>query len=177
MLRKLFLVLILGINSTAALAISNAELFAYAQANYPSIFSGNASAGTYLQYTYQYYQGSGTYLAVDNNDKIFMKGPFTHDAISEVGALADYQNAFRRFINQVGPQGPAGNDGAEVQQVHKVHKVNRCTRSTGPQGATRCYEVLTVQQVLTGANRYCNGTTGPGNAAGDMQYWDEERLG
>ncbi len=120
MLRKLFLVLILGINSTAALAISKAELFDYAQANYPSIFSGTATPGFYLQYTYQYYPGSGTYLAVDNNDKIFMKGPFTHDAISEVGTVADYQNAFRRFINQMGPQGPAGPVGPTGVKVPQV---------------------------------------------------------
>ena len=159
MLRKLFLVLILGINSTAALAISNAELFAYAQASYPSIFSGTASAGTYRQYTYQYYQGSGNYLAVDNNDKIFMKGSFTHDAISEVGTLADYQNAFRRFINQVGPQGPAGNDGAQglpgaqgpagaqVYRVHKVQWVHKaCQVSAGPAGPAGNQQVM--QQVI-----------------------------
>ena len=134
--------LILGINSTVALAISNADLFDYARANYPSIFQGSVSSGTYLQYTFQFYAGSGNYLAVDNNDKIFMLGPFTNDVISEVGPVADYQNAFRRFINQVGPQGPAGAvgptgaqgsmgftgaQGAVLQehQEHKEHKVQR----------------------------------------------------
>jgi len=125
MLRKLFLVLILGINSMAALAISNAELFVYAQTTYPTVFAGPAIAGTHLQYNFNYYTGSQNYLAVDNNAHIFMKGPFTNDVISDVGAVADYQNALRRFIDQVGPPGPMGPSGPQGPMGPQ-----------GPQGAT-----------------------------------------
>lgn len=93
--------MMLLLNTTSVFAVTNAELFTYAQANYPSTFSGTVEAGVYQQYTYNYFQGTNNYLAVDNNAKIFMLGPFTNNIVSEVGSVADYQNALRRFIGAV----------------------------------------------------------------------------
>ena len=114
--------MMLLLNTTSVFAVTNAELFTYAQANYPSTFSGTVEAGVYEQYTYNYFQGTNNYLAVDNNAKIFILGPFTNNIISEVGSVADYQNALRRFIGQVGATGPQGLTGA--------------TGATGLQGLT-----------------------------------------
>jgi alpha-tubulin suppressor-like RCC1 family protein len=80
--------------SLGVVPISNARLFAYAEANFSSIFKGPPSAGQYQQYSYRYYPTSGNYLAVDSSSAIFVLGPYTGGVLSPVGAV----ESFRSYI-------------------------------------------------------------------------------
>lgn len=76
---------------TPTVPISDDRVFAYAEANYPSIFTGTAIEGQYQQYNYRYYPGSENYLAVDSSGVIFILGPYlTGNVISSVGSVNDY---------------------------------------------------------------------------------------
>jgi endonuclease G len=85
--------------SSLALAITpadspaNSRVFAYAEANFPSIFTDAGTAGQYQQYLYRYYPASGNYLGIDPDGNIVILGPFTGNVLSTVGNVADYQSA------------------------------------------------------------------------------------
>jgi sugar lactone lactonase YvrE len=87
-LKKLIALLLLALFSTTAFAISNAQVFTYAAANYPSLFSGNPTSGQYQQYNYQYYPASKNYLAVDKTGMIHILGPHTGSVITPIGSVA-----------------------------------------------------------------------------------------
>lgn len=91
-LRKLIALLSLCLSSTTvfAVTVTDAQVFAYAEANYPSLFTGTATAGQYLQYNYRYYSASGNYLAVDTAGEIFVLGPYTGNVITSVGLATAY---------------------------------------------------------------------------------------
>lgn len=72
-------------------AVTDAQLFAYAEANYPGIFAGSGVAGNYQNYRYRYYPGSGNFLGIDDSGMVFLLGPFTANkltALSSVNAFA-----------------------------------------------------------------------------------------
>lgn len=94
-LKKLIAMLLFAtISSTAFAAITDAQLFAYAEANYSSIFTGAATAGqTAYQgssYDYRYYPASKNYLAVDTTGGIYVLGPVSGNAILNVGTLTAF---------------------------------------------------------------------------------------
>lgn len=89
-LKMLIAPLLLAMISTTAFAVTDNQAFAYAEANYPSIFTGTATAGQYLQYNYRYYPASGNYLAVDTSGVIFILGPYTGNVITSVGPVTAY---------------------------------------------------------------------------------------
>ena len=153
----------------AALAISNAELFVYAQTTYPTVFAGPAIAGTYLQYNFNYYTDSQNYLAVDNNAHIFMRGPFTNGVISDVGAVADYQNAFRRFLAF------AGN--AEIPAFPEAQGGG--ASSIGGRGGV-IIEVTNLNDSGPGSLRACVKASGPRTCvfrvSGDIKLKSELRV-
>ena len=91
--KTLAALLLLAIISTTASAITDDQVFAYAAANYPSLFSGTATAGQYQQYTYQYYPTSGNFLAVDNTGMIYILGPASGGVIEAVVTVASIANA------------------------------------------------------------------------------------
>jgi endonuclease G len=72
---------------------SNSRVFAYAEANFPSIFTNAGTAGQYQQYLYRYYPASGNYLGIDPDGKIVILGPYTGNVLQTVGNVADYQSA------------------------------------------------------------------------------------
>lgn len=80
--------------AASCILISNDRVFAYAEANYPTLFTGTATAGQYQQYDYQYYQASQNYLAVDTSGMIFLLGSYTNGAITPVGQV----ESFRSYI-------------------------------------------------------------------------------
>ena len=80
-----------GVIPAASSSISDAQVFAYAEANYPSIFTGAATAGRYQQYNYRYYPASGNYLAVvDATGMIYILGPVSGGVITSVGAVSSF---------------------------------------------------------------------------------------
>lgn len=89
-LKKLLAILLFVSFSTTAFAITDNQVFAYAEANFPSLFSGAASSGQYQQYNYRCYQTSGNCLAVDTSSNIFIKGPYTGDAVTLVGPVSAF---------------------------------------------------------------------------------------
>lgn len=91
--KKLIAIWLLAMISTAAFAITDAEVFVYAEANYPSLFAGTPTAGQYKQYDYRYYQTSQNYLAVDTSGVIWLLGPFTNGGIAYVGPVSAFASA------------------------------------------------------------------------------------
>lgn len=84
----------IGASSTS---ISNARVFAYAEANFPALFAGTPTSGqtTYQgkQYSYQYYPASNNYLAIDNDGMISILGSYTGGVLSTLGSVTKYQTA------------------------------------------------------------------------------------
>lgn len=74
-------------DAASAAEISAARLFAYGEANYPTIFKGSATSGQYLHYNFRYYPGSGNYLALDTAGVVYILGPFTNNEITSFGPL------------------------------------------------------------------------------------------
>lgn len=79
--------------SAQAAAVSNSQVFAFAEANYTSFFNGTGQDGTYEQYNYRFYPATGNYLAVGNDGGIYALGPFTGNQILYVGPLTDFTPA------------------------------------------------------------------------------------
>lgn len=86
---KAFLALALAVLCVPALALTNGDLFTWASANYPGVFSGTPVGGRYEQYDYMYYP-SGNYLAVDDLDDVYVLGPVSGNNIMYVGNAATF---------------------------------------------------------------------------------------
>ncbi len=76
-----------------AVTLSNDRVFAYAEANYPTLFPGTAADQQFQQYTYRYYPATANYLAVDTANDIFRLGPDTGNVITNVGTVASFADA------------------------------------------------------------------------------------
>lgn len=93
-LRKLIALLLLTVFSTSAFAaITNADLFSWAAATYPSYFPGTPTAGQYQKYDYRSYPANGNYLAVDNTGTVYVLGPISGNVILNVGTLTAFAPA------------------------------------------------------------------------------------
>lgn len=95
-LKKLSAILPIALISTSALAVSDAQVFAFAAANYPSLFSGAATTGTYQNYNYRYFPATGNYLAV-NAGAVYIMGPLTGGSISSVGTVSTFTSAITNW--------------------------------------------------------------------------------
>jgi hypothetical protein len=73
--------------------VTNAQLFAYAAANYAGFFSGTPTSGTYGQYTYQYYPTSQTYLAIDNAGVVYGLGGVLGKTFINIGTITAFAPA------------------------------------------------------------------------------------
>ncbi len=91
--KKIIASLLLGLSATPALAITNNQVFAYAEANYASLFAGTATSGQYQQYNYRYYPATGNYLAVDTSGIIYILGPVSGGKITSVGPVSAFEGA------------------------------------------------------------------------------------
>ena len=76
-----------------AVTLSSDRVFAYAEANYPTLFPGPAANQQFQQYTYRYYPTSKNYLGVDTANDIFWLGPDTGNVITKVGTVASFADA------------------------------------------------------------------------------------
>lgn len=92
-LLKTTALLILALHAASATAVTNSQVFAFAEANYAAFFNGTGQDGTYDQYSYRYYPATGNYLAVGSNGRVYALGAFTGNQILDVGALTDYTSA------------------------------------------------------------------------------------
>src|SRR3989338_10382491 len=82
--------------------ITDDQVFAYAEANYSSIFTGAAISGTYLQYNYRYYSASGNYLGIDTAGEIFILGPYSNNVLADVGPVASFADAITAWETSMG---------------------------------------------------------------------------
>lgn len=92
-LKKLIVLLSIAMSSTTAFAVTvtNNQVFAFAVANYPSLFSGTPTGGLITfqgkQYDYRIYPTSQNILAVANGE-IYLLGPVTSGALSDIAPVA-----------------------------------------------------------------------------------------
>jgi hypothetical protein len=91
-IKNKFFALLLASATANAFAVTDDQVFAYAQANFPSLFAGTPAAGQYEQYNYRYYAGSDCYLAVDTTKSIWMLGRCTGGDLTPVGPVSDYSD-------------------------------------------------------------------------------------
>ena len=137
LINKIVASLLLSMISAMAFAITDAQVFAFAEANYPSIFTGTATAGVFPPYNYRYYPASGNYLAVDTSGEIFILGPYTGNVISSVGLSANYASTITAW--EAGTAGAAtstGLLGGTIQRasLNLVGTVTTYAGSTGTNG-------------------------------------------
>jgi hypothetical protein len=76
--------------SGAAWAVTSGEMFAYAEATYPSLFAGGPVSGNYQQFEYRYYPTSQNYLAVDSSNMVYVQGPVSQNQLMSVGPLSAF---------------------------------------------------------------------------------------
>jgi hypothetical protein len=88
-LKKLAVLLSLAGAVAASFAITNGELFTWAEAIYASLFSGQPTAGQYQQYDYRSFS-TGNYLAVDDTGTVSVLGPVSNGQIMPVGTISDF---------------------------------------------------------------------------------------
>lgn len=85
---------VLVLISNLACAVTNKQVFAYAEAMLAGVFPGTAVSGQVtfqgLTYDYRYYAGTGNYLAIDNTNMIHVLGPISGGALTPVGAVASF---------------------------------------------------------------------------------------
>lgn len=112
--KKLIASLLLALFSTSAFAITDNQVFAYAEANYPSIFTGAATAGQYQQYNYRYYPASGNYLAVDTSGMISILGPYTGDVVTPVGLVTTFAPTITAWETTQGGTAPVAAAGTQM---------------------------------------------------------------
>jgi len=82
--------LFLFMASAMSYAITNQQVFAYVEANYPNFFKGSVSGGQVQQFSYQYYAGSKNYLAVDTSGVIWVNGPDTGNKTIQIGPVSSF---------------------------------------------------------------------------------------
>lgn len=87
------LLLLAGFSSASFAAVTDNQVFTFAAANYPILFSGTPTGGliTYQgrQYDYRHYPTSGNYLAVANGEVYFMGSDGT---IRDVGPVSTFES-------------------------------------------------------------------------------------
>ena len=107
--RKVVASLLSVMLSTSAFAISGDRVFSFAEAKFPSIFTGLPTSGQFQQYNYRYYPASGNYLAVDTLGTVFILGPYTGGVLSTVGPAASFETAILEWEKVVKPIIPSMN--------------------------------------------------------------------
>ena len=107
--RKVVASLLSVMLSTTAFAISGDRVFSFAEAKFPSIFTGLPTSGQFQQYNYRYYPASGNYLAVDTLGTVFILGPYTGGVLSTVGPAASFETAILEWEKVVKPIIPSMN--------------------------------------------------------------------
>ncbi len=91
-LNKLLASLLFATITTPALAaVTDNQVFAYAEANYASLFSGASQSGQFQQYNYRYYPATQNYLAVDTTKTIYILGPISNGNIQSVGPVSAFE--------------------------------------------------------------------------------------
>lgn len=75
-----------------ALPITNDQLFAYAEANYASVFPLPATSGQFLQYSYRLYPSSGNYLGIDTAAMVYLYGPVSGSVLKPVGSVESFRS-------------------------------------------------------------------------------------
>jgi hypothetical protein len=89
-----YLSLTTAIFTTAeAIAITNDQVFAYAEAKYPKYFQGTYENKSFAQFTYRFYPDTKSYLAVDTTNVIFRVGPETGNVLTRIGSVATWRGA------------------------------------------------------------------------------------
>jgi hypothetical protein len=93
--RLLLAILFAAIFSSSAFAFSDNQVFGWAEASYPSIFSspGTLTLGLINRYHYRYYPVTGNYLVIDSyTHDLFILGPITNGAVTAAGNVSAYAN-------------------------------------------------------------------------------------
>lgn len=102
--------------TTPTVVISNERVFRFAEANYPSLFSGVSTSGTFQAYNYRQYPATGHYLALDSSNTIFLLGPSTGNTIKPLGAASNFASQIIQWeANQSSSSNGATADTAGAQ--------------------------------------------------------------
>ncbi len=107
-MKKLVAALLFATITTPALAaVTDNQVFAYAEANYATLFSGASQSGVYQQYNYRYYPATKNYLAVDSAKVIHILGPASNGNIQSVGPVSAFEGLITTWEAKQGGTGGA----------------------------------------------------------------------
>lgn len=144
--RKKLLALLLAGTAASAFAVTDDQVFTYAQANYPSIFAGAITAGQYEQYNFRYYATSNCYLAVDTAKVIWMLGSCTGGALTSIGPVS----AFADIITAWEASAAIDYSGTWTGSFSSIAVTYRITQTGANLVLKSVPTLLTAEQTYTG---------------------------
>ena len=135
-----------------ALAVTEDQLFAWATAAYPDVFSGTPVAGRYQQFNYRYFAITGNYLAVDSSGTVFVLGPVTGNVQKSFGPLAGFADTIAAWETGNAGWPVAGNPAGQcaVPADAQAEDVSRPSRVIGDGTPAGCTGDAVVQAVARG---------------------------
>ena len=77
-------------NTTGSSAVTAADLFAWAERSYPTLFPAGPSTQTFSGYDFRFYPSTDWYLGVSNNRVYVLNASQTQGQVVDVGALTDF---------------------------------------------------------------------------------------
>lgn len=154
----------IGLMSNQAAALSNAQVFSYAEGILPELFSGTPAAGqtTYqnVLYDYRYYPGTGNYLGLDSGQTIYLLGPHTGNALAAVGPAGIYADAIATWEAQKsGGGGWIMSNGANPSDLNDTASFQRIALALDTLAVTSGSTALTVGAAGGGIPVRLNGAT------------------
>ena len=120
---KIIIPLLLAVFSTSAsAAITNAQVFAYVQSNYPTLFPGTPTEATASGWDYQIYPITGNYIGINNGWSVAILGNnINGGALMTLGTVGTLTPAITQMVTTgalplQGPQGLTGATGPQGSQ-------------------------------------------------------------
>ena len=125
--------------------ISDARVFAFAEANYPGLFArGAVTLGQYQQFNFRYYPDSQNYLGVDTSGTVSIMGPITGGTITSMGKVASFSHAIAAWEISADTQAPTRPTGLTASAVNSSQINLTWIASTDNVGVTQ-YKVNRIQ--------------------------------
>ncbi len=151
-MKKLVAALLFATITTPALAaVTDNQVFAYAEGNYASLFSGASQSGQFQQYNYRYYPATKNYLAVDSAKVIYILGPASNGNIQPVGPVSAFEGAITAWEAK---QGGAGGIAAGAGIVTTIAGSAGVIGGTDGTGAAARFNLPAGITVDTNGNLY-----------------------
>lgn len=141
--------LLLALAPPVAMAVTDEQLFAWAEAAYPEVFSGDMTTGHHQQFHYRLYAGTGNAMGVDTAGTAYVLGPVTGNVLTSFGPKAGYAGTVAAWeAGFPAPGNPAGQCGVPAEA--RAEDVSRPTSVIGNGTPASCTGEAVVDAVARG---------------------------